>query len=93
MDGLKQLEFDVIYVIDETRSLDDDVLLQIAANEKKITQPRFVSSRTRRGGKLQKVHSFFSFGEAGMSVFTVSFSLSSLRLSSANLRLLAVKKG
>jgi predicted nuclease of predicted toxin-antitoxin system len=36
VDGLRQLGFDVFYVVDETRSLDDDVLLQIAADEKRI---------------------------------------------------------
>jgi predicted nuclease of predicted toxin-antitoxin system len=36
VDGLRQLSFDVFYVVDETRSLDDDVLLQIAADEKRI---------------------------------------------------------
>lgn len=36
VDGLKKLNFDVFYIIDETRSLSDDVLLQIAANEKRI---------------------------------------------------------
>ncbi len=36
VDGLRQSGFDVFYVIDETRSLDDDVILQIAADEKRI---------------------------------------------------------
>ncbi len=36
VNGLRQLGFNVFYVIDETRSLDDDVLLQIAAAEKRI---------------------------------------------------------
>lgn len=30
VDGLRKLDFDVFYVIEEIRSLDDDILLQIA---------------------------------------------------------------
>ncbi len=33
---IRLLNFDVYYVIDEIRSLDDEVLLQIAFNEKRI---------------------------------------------------------
>ncbi len=33
---LRRLNFDVYYVIDEIRSLDDETLLQIAAEEKRI---------------------------------------------------------
>ncbi len=36
MNGLKSMNFDVFYVLDEIRSLEDDVLLQIAFNEKRI---------------------------------------------------------
>lgn len=36
VDGLRKLGFDVFYVIEETRSLDDDVLLRIAADDKRI---------------------------------------------------------
>ena len=33
---LRQFDFDVYYVIDETRSLDDDILLQIALDENRV---------------------------------------------------------
>lgn len=36
VDGLRKLDFDVFYVIEATRSLRDENLLQIAANEKRI---------------------------------------------------------
>ena len=36
VNGLRLLNFNVYYVIDEIRSLDEDVLLQIAFNEKRI---------------------------------------------------------
>ena len=34
--GLRLLNFDVYYVIDEVRSLEDDILLKIAFDEKRI---------------------------------------------------------
>ena len=34
--GLRLLNFDVYYVIDKVRSLEDDVLLKIASDEKRI---------------------------------------------------------
>jgi uncharacterized protein with PIN domain len=34
--GLRLLNYDVYYVIDEVRSLEDDVLLKIAFDEKRI---------------------------------------------------------
>jgi predicted nuclease of predicted toxin-antitoxin system len=36
VNGLRELGFDVYYVIEEVRSLDDDVLLEIALNESRI---------------------------------------------------------
>jgi predicted nuclease of predicted toxin-antitoxin system len=36
VDGLRKLSFDVFYVIEETRSLSDNVLLEIAAQEERI---------------------------------------------------------
>ena len=36
VNGLRLLNYDVYYVIEEIRSLDDDVLLQIAFTEKRI---------------------------------------------------------
>ena len=36
VNGLRSLNFDVNYVIEETRSLDDDILLQIALDEGRI---------------------------------------------------------
>ena len=56
MDGLRQLNFDTLYVIEETRSLSDDVLLQIAANEKRIliTKDKDFGELVFR---LNKVHS------------------------------------
>lgn len=56
VDGLRQFGFDVFYVIDETRSLDDDVLLQIAANEDRIliTKDKDFGELVYR---LNKIHS------------------------------------
>ncbi len=56
VDGLRQMGFDVFYVIEETRSLDDDTLLQIAANEKRIliTKDKDFGELVFR---LNKVHS------------------------------------
>lgn len=36
VDGLRLLGFDVFYIIDEIRALDDEIILQIAADEKRI---------------------------------------------------------
>lgn len=56
VDGLRQLNFDVFYVVEETRSLDDDILLQIAADEKRIliTKDKDFGELVYR---LNKVHS------------------------------------
>jgi hypothetical protein len=32
--GLRALDFDVLYVVEDIRSLEDDILLQIALDEK-----------------------------------------------------------
>ena len=40
VNGLRLLNFDVYYVIEETRSLDDDVLLQIALDDDRILLTR-----------------------------------------------------
>ncbi len=36
VDGLRILEFDVLYVIEDVRSLDDDILLEIALDENRV---------------------------------------------------------
>jgi len=36
VDGLRKLDFDVYFVVDEIRSLDDEILLQIAVTEQCI---------------------------------------------------------
>lgn len=36
VDGLRSSGFDVFYTIDEVRALDDEIILQIATNEKRI---------------------------------------------------------
>ena len=36
VDGLRKLDFDVYYVVDEVRSLDDETILQLAEKEQRI---------------------------------------------------------
>jgi predicted nuclease of predicted toxin-antitoxin system len=36
VDGLRKLSHDVYFVVDEVRSLDDEILLQLAVNEQRI---------------------------------------------------------
>jgi uncharacterized protein with PIN domain len=36
VNGLRTLDFDIFYVIEDVRSLDDDILLQIALDENRI---------------------------------------------------------
>ena len=36
VDGLRKLHFDVYFVVDEVRSLDDSTLLQLAAKEQRV---------------------------------------------------------
>jgi len=47
VDGLRKLDFDVYFVVDEIRSLDDEILLQIA-----VTEQRILITRDKEFGEL-----------------------------------------
>lgn len=47
VDGLRSSGFDVSYTIDEARALDDETILQIVMNEKRILIPLCEVSRLR----------------------------------------------
>ena len=53
--GLRALNFDVYYVIEQTRSLDDDVLLQIAKDDNRllITKDKDFGELVYRLNKVQ----------------------------------------